>query len=589
MAQAVDTSDTPLVVKRGSIKFPELKGDIHRSTREEMDTSVAELNARKDAWVSLPIEERISILDEMREDLLSVVQEWVDVSLQAKGNKHGGVNEGVEWASYWPMLRTVRLVRNSLKDIRRHGKPRVSGRTWTRPSGQVVVNVFPQTLWERILFLGIKGDVWMHPDMTTEEVLERQAAVYSDGHQSGKVSIVLGAGNVGFLAFAQVMHKLFFQLEVAVLKLNPVNGYLGPLFERGMKSLIRRGFMRMVYGGGEEGSYLAHHPMVDTIQLIGSDKTYEAIVFGPGQEGAERKANRQPVLTKPVEAELGNVSPVIVVPGPWSEGDLNYVAKQIASWQVYNSGFYCLTPRVILQKEGWEHRQELLQRIGDVMSEIRPTKAYYPGAKRIHQAFMDAHPDALTYGSPEPDQLPWTLIPNVDATNHDDIAFTTEAFCALTAETALEAESIPEYLHRAVDFANDNLWGTLNATIMVHPKSMKDPRISEAVEQAIEDLCYGTVCVNYFPGVTACITELPWGGFPHENIYDIQSGIGKLNNSLMFERPQKSVLRAPFRRYPDPYLATAANLDQFSKKLAHFDAAPSIWKLPGLLISAFKS
>jgi hypothetical protein len=181
------------------------------------------------------------------------------------------------------------------------------------------------------------------------------------------------------------------------------------------------------------------------------------------------------------------------------------------------------------------------------------------------------------------------MIPDLDPTNTGDIAFTTEAFCALTAETAFEADSIPEYLDQSVRFANESLWGTLNATILVHSKSMKDPDIASAVERAIEDLRYGTVCLNYFPGVVACFTALPWGGFPHNNIYDIQSGNGTINNALMFERPQKSVVRAPFRRFPDPFLITARNTDKFAKKLALFDAAPSIWKLPGLLISALKS
>jgi acyl-CoA reductase-like NAD-dependent aldehyde dehydrogenase len=589
MAQALDTPNKPLVIKRGSIKFPELEGDIRRSSKDELDTSIVELNSRKDAWVSLPVEERMQILDEIMEGLLSVSQDWVDASLQANGAEGNVLSEGVEFGSFWPMLRTVRLVRKSLQDIQKSGKPSIPGKLWARPNGQVVANVFPQTLWERLLFLGISGDVWMDPEMSVNEVLEKQAAIYSDGERAGKVSVVLGAGNVGFLAFAQVIHKLFFQLEVVALKLNPVNAYLGPLFERGLQSLIKRGFLRIVYGAGEEGTFLVHHSMVDAIHMIGSDKTYEAIMFGPGTEGVERKANREPLLTKSFEAELGNVSPVIVVPGPWSEGDLNYVAKQMASWQVFNSGFYCLTPRVIIQKKGWEHRQELLRRIGDVLSTIKPAKAYYPGAKRIHQVFMDAHPDALTYGTPEPDQLPWTLIPDVDAAHHDDIAFTTEAFCSLTAETALEAEGIPEYLRKAVTFANENLWGTLCATIIVHSKAMKDPLIAAAIDKAIEDLRYGTVCLNYFPGIAACFAVLPWGGYPHDNIYDIQSGIGPINNSLMFERPQKAVLRAPFRRFPDPYLATARNLNQFTKKLAHFDAKPSIWKLPGLLISAFQS
>ena len=43
-------------------------------------------------------------------------------------------------------------------------------------------------------------------------------------------------------------------------------------------------------------------------------------VFGAGPEGIERKRRNQPCLAKRLTAELGNVTPVIVVPGPWSDG-----------------------------------------------------------------------------------------------------------------------------------------------------------------------------------------------------------------------------------------------------------------------------
>ena len=70
-------------------------------------------------------------------------------------------------------------------------------------------------------------------------------------------------------------------------------------------------------------AHLVGHSLVDEVHVTGSDKTYEAIVFGPGEEGARRKAAGVRAVTKPVTAELGSVSPVIVVPGTWSrEGPL---------------------------------------------------------------------------------------------------------------------------------------------------------------------------------------------------------------------------------------------------------------------------
>ena len=92
-----------------------------------------------------------------------------------------------------------------------------------------------------------------------------------------------------------------------------------------------------VYGGADVGAYISEHPLVEEIHMTGSDKTYEAVVFGGGEEGRRRKQARDPLNTKPFTAELGNVSPVIVVPGPWKPGDIDEYAKHIATWMTVNA------------------------------------------------------------------------------------------------------------------------------------------------------------------------------------------------------------------------------------------------------------
>ena len=94
------------------------------------------------------------------------------------------------------------------------------------------------------------------------------------------------------LPISDVLYRLFIANHVVILKLNPVNAYLGPLIEKGFRSLINQGFLRIVYGGAAEGTYLCNHPLVDEIHLTGSDKTFEAIIFGSGAEGAEIKLRK---------------------------------------------------------------------------------------------------------------------------------------------------------------------------------------------------------------------------------------------------------------------------------------------------------
>jgi acyl-CoA reductase-like NAD-dependent aldehyde dehydrogenase len=456
----------------------------------------------------------------------------------------------------------------------------------------MIAQVFPQTIYDRLFFGGITAQVWMEPGVTASDLPKTQAVTYQNAlhNQAGKVNLVLGAGNVSSICPMDILYKLFVENQVVLLKTNPVNAYLGPLIEESFRALVEPGFLRVVYGGAEEGKYLCNHPGIDEIHITGSDKSFDAIVFGTGPEGAQRKAEARPLLTKPITGELGNVSPVIVVPGPWSESDIAYQSQHIASMLTNNAGFNCNATRVIIQHQGWTQRDHLLRGIRQVLNSVPLRDAYYPGAKQRQQSFVDAHPGAEMFGAAQGEQLPWTLIAGVDPSRTSDICFTTEAFCGLFAETMLEAEDIPAYIDSAVAFVNEHIWGTLNATILVHPRSLADPSIAAAVERAVAKLRYGTVGVNYWAGIGYALGVTTWGAFPGHALNDIQSGTGVVHNTLMFARPQKSVLRAPFRSTPTPpwFVTQGKVARKIFPKLVDLEAAPSPAKVPGILWTALR-
>jgi hypothetical protein len=58
-----------------------------------------------------------------------------------------------------------------------------------------------------------------------------------------------------------------------------------------------------------------------------------------------------PVLTKPVTAELGNITPYIIVPGPWSERDIEYHATNVASGLAQNTGHNCISAEVSMCRD----------------------------------------------------------------------------------------------------------------------------------------------------------------------------------------------------------------------------------------------
>jgi acyl-CoA reductase-like NAD-dependent aldehyde dehydrogenase len=560
-----------------------------RFDKARIDAAVAELAAQKKAWTRIGVAERIALLSELIPAFLGVADRWVDRATAAEGFSRDSPEAAEEWLTGpFVIVRNLRLLIRSLREIERTGAPRIPGQITTLAGGQVSARVFPLDLYDRIFYGGVTADVWMEPGVTAAGLPATQAVRYRQKDDGG-VALVLGGGNVSSIGPLDALYKLFVEDRVVLYKAHPVNAYLGPLLEESLRPLARRGFFRLVYGGAEAGAYLTAHPGVDEIHITGSDKTYEAIVFGPGPEGRERRAAGRPLSQKPVSAELGNVSPVIVVPGPWSESDFAYHAESLATMLVNNAGFNCNATRVIVTQAGWPGRQKLLDGVRRILAEIPSRQAWYPGAADRFERFVAAHPEAETFGANADGRLPWTLIASLDPARQDDVCFTTEAFCGLSAEVPIEAESVPAFLDKAVAFANRNLWGTLNATLLVHPDSQKDPEIGAAVERALTGLHYGTVSVNHWAAIGYALAVTPWGAPPGHPPNDIQSGTGVVHNTMMFSRVQKTVLRSPFRATPKPvWFLSHRTARELTPILTRFEAKPSLWKLPTIFWHALR-
>jgi acyl-CoA reductase-like NAD-dependent aldehyde dehydrogenase len=556
----------------------------------EIDSCLTALAEKKGDWARLPVADRRAILCELMKDFLPVAARWAEAVCVAEGIPKDTPTAGEEWlAGPYMVLRNLRLLEVALGDMEITGKPRIPGPVRTRPDGQVTAQVFPQSAYDRVLYTGISAEVWMESGVTVESLPVTQATAYSGESSKGAVCLVLGAGNVSSIGAMDLLYKLFVENQVVILKMHPLNAYLGPLIAEGFQALLDWGVLRIVYGGPEIGDVLCRHSKVDEIHITGSDKTVETIVFGPGEGGHKRKTERRPLNGRPISSELGNVSPVIVVPGPWSAADLAYHGENLATMLTNNAGFNCNATRVIVQHEAWSKRQDLTNAVRHHLGTARLRKAYYPGAADRHATFLAAHPEAERFGTPAEGELPWTLIADLDAESEQEICFNTEAFCGVFSETALAADSVAEYLERAVDFVNERLWGTLNCSLLIHPASLRDPTVAAAFDHALANLRYGAVCVNSWAAICYGLVITPWGAYPGHDIYDIQSGTGLVHNTLMFSRVQKTVVHTPFRMQPKPvWFQSHRTVHRLAEKLTHFEADPSPFKLPGIFWEALR-
>lgn len=555
----------------GTLGIPERGGGPEASSEAEVDRAVADVRGTVSPWLASDVEDRIALLDEVRASTAAAATGWAEAAATAKGIDHGSAKMGEAWLN-GPVvvLRNLRLLAQTLGEIRDTGRPRPPSIT-TRPDGQVSVKVAPAGVLDHAMLPFFSGEVRIDPALDLDEVEARIGGVYRRPDRSGGVMAVLGAGNVSSIAPMDVLHALFARDHTVVLKVNPVLDHLSEHLARAFAPLIDRGLLRIVHGGATVGDHLTRHPGVDTIHMTGSDKTYDAIVFGTGDEGARRRAADEPRLDKPVTAELGNVSPVIVVPGPWSEDDLAFHGENIASMLVQNAGFNCVAARVLVTHRSWAKRAALLDAVRDSLSRAEPRLPYYPGAEDRWSAFVEAHPEAERYGS---GPVPFTLIPGVDPDGEDELAFRTEAFCGVFAETALDApRSVPAFIDQAVDFCNDRVWGTLSASILVHPRSLEDPETAAALERAIDRLRYGSVVVNHWSAVTYGMVTTPWGAYPGSTRSDIRSGTGVVHDTYLLPEVEKAVVRGPFRTMTKPlWFHTNRTARQQAELLARLEA-----------------
>lgn len=550
-----------------SPSFPEPPTRIPPTPLDEVDRRVERLAARKDAWVATDIPARIRYLRSVIDGVSEVAKGWVADGSLNKGFSPDHVLAGEEWLA--GPVTTIRNARLYMDALAQGGRPKVPA-IERRADGRVVAKVFPADLRDRLMFAGLSGEVWMMPGKEAD-----QGAIYrSNTSREGKVGLVLGAGNVGSIAPMDALYKLFVDNEVVVVKMNPVNAHVGPYLERAFRSLIDDGFMAVVYGGAEVGAHLANHPQIDTLHVTGSDRTYDAIVWGADpSEAARRKAANEPLNRRPFTAELGCVTPVLVVPGDWSASDLDYQARNIVGMVTQNASFNCNAAKVMVLDASWPLRERFIERVQHHMSVAAPRKAYYPGARDRWQRFIDSYPQAKVLGQDGEGIVPWTYIPSVPPVQ-GEYALNNEAFCGVLAETSIEGGGPQDFMERATRFANEQCWGTLSCMIIADNAAQR--KHAEAFDAMVRDLRYGGIAINCWAGLIYGLVVTTWGAFPGHPPHDIRSGAGVVHNSYLFDHPERSVLRAPFRMNPTPvWFSDHKNLRALGEAMLGMEGSPS--------------
>ncbi|GAA1919696.1 aldehyde dehydrogenase family protein [Microbacterium aoyamense] len=563
-----------------------------------LDSAIADLGTGLRAWVHVTLAQRAKLLERLHATVSAVAEEWADTAATSKGLEPGHPLRGEEWLSGpYATLVAIDAYRGSLEKLAKGESPLAGIPTEPAPGDRRRAHVFPQNPIDNMLLSGYTGEIWFTPG-TTDAAARRDAGL-AQLHPTtpGGVGLVLGAGNVTSIPVLDVLYELLANNRVAILKVNPTQDVLVPVYERALAPLVEPGFLRIVRGGGDVGAYLTTHKGVDHVHITGAAPTFDAIVWGTGAPAARRKRENRPQLKKPITAELGGVSPIIVVPGVWSDADLRFHAEHVATMRLQNSGHNCIAGQVVLLSAEWPQRDAFLAALRTAYDAAPARPVWYPRSDEKLAAAASGYPSADWCGDGtralieiEPGEDPAALE-------------TTEYFAPVLGVVSLPGNG-QEFLDNAVAHANDHLVGTLGANVLIDP--VTETALGAGFERAIAELRYGSIAINTWTAFVFLTPTLAWGGFPGATLQHVESGIGIVHNALLLDHVERSIARGPFRPLPrslsaltgkgrmsvlpkPPWFVTSRTGASVSEGFTRFRMDGDWARLVGTLVQAFRA
>jgi acyl-CoA reductase-like NAD-dependent aldehyde dehydrogenase len=516
--------------------------ELPAGVRAPLDAAIADLQGGTRTWAALTLDQRARLLDRVRAAVVANADDWADAAALSKGLEPGHALRGEEWMSGpYAALGGLDGYISSLKALARGASPIDGVKTSTAPGDRVRIEAFPASGMDRVLLSGFTGELWLQPGVTAEEARSAAGLSQLRATENTGVGLVLGAGNITSIPFLDVLYELIAENRVSILKVNPTQDAVVPVFERALAPLIELGLLRIVRGGGDAGAYLTQHPSISHVHITGSAVTFDAIVWGVGAEAEKRRKANDPKLGVPITAELGGVSPIIVVPGAWTDADLKYQAEHVVTMRMHNCGHNCIAGQVVILSSEWPQRDAFIAALQTAYDAAPQRPVWYPRSDEKLDAAAADYPDARW--NPEHTRALVDLTAGGDATSLE----TTEFFSPVLGVVQVPGTG-QEFLDNAVAHANDKLVGTLGANVLIDPAT--EAALGSGFERAIADLRYGGIAINTWTGVVFATPILSWGAFPGATLQDVQSGLGVVHNTLLLDRVERSILRGPFRPFP---------------------------------------
>jgi acyl-CoA reductase-like NAD-dependent aldehyde dehydrogenase len=595
-------------------------GTNNTDTTATVDAVVEIVSSKAKEWAELPIERKIKLLEELLENAIEYKDEWVScqekkLGIDPKNPLHGYAHFDVMAKGPATFGGYANGILTSLKHSKKHATPPKP--TYTRRVGnKTIATVWPSrfNVLEYFEAFGMTAEMVCHHDGGDEPLQQTQEESIQEHYRTNRCAAILGPGN--FDAPTDLLCELFIKGRVCVYKPNPINDASVNVLKKILEPLIKLGYVAFVPETVPAAKALVQHDQVQEIVLTGSQQTLNKIKWGNTLEEQERNQQKNtPINPTPVCAELGAVTPWIIVPGPqWTKRSVDKHARALAFAKMANNGHICVSPQVVVLPKDWKHRAYFWERTRYWLSQHPGSVPYYPGSDESHKHFQK-HPNAeLIEAAREdskavfPGQQRPVLISNTSIDNeHDQQLFQREAWCPVLMELPIE---IPRnaidaaidaaksdtgtdtdtdmdpmaYLKHAIHVSQSNLYGSLSIAILINDKTIRNSK-GEFDDIVVNHLQYGLVGINIWPCYGNNMSQLRWGAFYGNSA----SGTGSLGNANLYRHTEKTILRAPFLHLPRRTLEVMKpqKVSLLFSRFTTYKLKPTLWTQLGLFAALF--
>jgi len=478
-----------------------------------MDAQTAFNYLEPENWANTSVIERLDLLEQIQTNLKNYAHELGESDANMKNEHLGEALVSQEEG----MGATVLAMGNTLTGIHHLYESLAHGEMPKPLSIKKIadnlheVEVYPIYRKDKLLAGGQKGYIHVKGEPKQTNPLDKPAGVIA----------VSGAGN--YSSSIEMAMALFLENKTVIHKPHRLNEASDKIWEKIFAPLINA--KALVFVGADQGRALPKLEGLHAIYFTGSTDVAHAI---------------QDAATAPLISECGGNNPCIIIPGEWTDKDIERQAIQLASVGKLNSGAVCGRPQTIVTSKQWPQREQFLDALRKALAEETfACGEYYPGVDETKNTFLENQPTAeiLKPENGKHASSEFVLIPGIA---EDDFAVTNEAFCQIFSEIPLDTSNdVDDYLTKATAFCNDKLLGSLGCMVLVDNDTFKNN--DARVNQAIRELNYGGIAVNTVPPNIWLNAYLIWGG-NNETTEDFVSGVGNFGNALNFDNVSKAVL-----------------------------------------------